>query len=413
MLQPPGPTAGTRPQSAPLPWTVPGELDAWSTVLALVKGRPGRLAAQAAVLAAVVGASVVYSTLDKTVTLTVDGNASEVHAFAKTVGDLLDKQGIEVGPKDIVAPAPSSSLGEGDTVVVRYARPLTLTVNGEKRTYWTTETSVDGALSALGVRADGAQLSASRSSRIDRAGLDMWLSTPKKITLIADGKKRTVTSVAPTVSALLAEQKLTVKPLDKLSTVPTAALHEGSVVRLTRIVKKRVKKIETLRYSVTKKKSSSLYKGTTKVVTEGENGKRSAVWDLTVADGKVIKRTLVKTSVTDKPVAKVVQVGTKSKPKSSSGGSSGGSGGGGGTSTSDGLNWAALAQCESGGNPKAVNSSGPYYGLYQFSLSTWRAQGGSGLPSEASAAEQTKRAQILYSKTGDSSWPACGPKLHT
>jgi resuscitation-promoting factor RpfB len=411
MLQPPGQTAGIRPQNAPLPWTVPGELDAWSTVLALVKGRPGRLAAQAAVLAAVVGASVLYSTLDKTVTLTVDGNASEVHAFSKTVGDLLDKQGIKVGPKDIVAPAPSSSLGEGDTVVVRYARPLTLTVDGEKRTYWTTETSVDGALSALGVRADGAQLSASRSKRIDRAGLDMWLSTPKQITLIADGKKRTVTSVAPTVSALLTEQKLTVKPLDKLSTVPTAALRQGSVIKLTRIVKKRVKKTETVAYSVTKKNSSSLYKGTTKVVTKGQNGKRSAVWDLTVADGKVIKRTLVKSSVTDKPVAKVVQVGTKKKPKSSGGGSSDSSGGG--TASNDGLNWAALAKCESGGNPKAVNQSGPYYGLYQFSLSTWRAQGGSGLPTDASAGEQTKRAQILYGKTGDSSWPACGPKLHT
>jgi uncharacterized protein YabE (DUF348 family) len=384
-------------------------------VLALVKGRPGRLAAQAAVLAAVVGASVLYSTLDKTVTLTVDGNASEVHAFAKTVDDLLDKQGIKVGPKDIVAPPPSSSLGEGDTVVVRYARPLTLTVDGEKRTYWTTETSVDGALSALGVRAEGAQLSASRSQRIDRAGLAMWLSTPKQVTLIADGTTRKVNSVAPTVSALLAEQKLTVGPLDQLSTEPTTALRAGSVVKLTRIEQKRVTKNETVAYAVTKKRSSKLYKGTTKVVAQGKNGKRSAVWDLTVADGKVIKRTLVKTSVTAEPVDKVVQVGTKSKPKSSSSGSSssGGSSSGGGTSTSDGLNWAALAECESGGNPKAVNKSGPYYGLYQFSLSTWRAQGGSGLPTEASAAEQTKRAQILYSKSGDSPWPVCGAKLHT
>ena len=29
------------------------------------------------------------------------------------------------------------------------------------------------------------------------------------------------------------------------------------------------------------------------------------------------------------------------------------------------LNWAALARCESGGNPRAVNPAG-YYGLYQF-----------------------------------------------
>jgi len=376
-------------------------------VLALVKSRPGRLAAQAAVLGVVIGASVLYATLDKTVTLSVDGKTSEVHAFSKTVGALLDHEGIKVGPKDIVAPGQSSSLGEGETVVVRYARPLTVTVDGEKRTYWTTELSVDRALNALGIRAEGAQLSASRSQRIDRAGLAMWLSTPKQVTIIADGKKREVTSVAPTVSALLTEQNLVVHPLDKLSTVPTAVLHEGSVVKLTRIENKRVKKTEAIAYSVVKKKNSKLYKGTTKVVTQGHAGKRTAVYDLMLADGKVTKRTLVTTSVKNKPVAKVVEVGTKSKPAASSSGGSGG-----GTPSGGGLNWAALAKCESGGNPKAVNPAG-YYGLYQFSLATWHAQGGSGNPINASSGEQTKRAQILYGKTGASSWPSCGPKLFT
>lgn len=384
---------------------MPGEFEAGSIVLAFVKSRPGRLAAQAAVLSAVVGASVLYATLDKTVTLSVDGKTSEVHAFSKTVGDLLDKQGLTVGPKDIVAPSTSSSLGEGDTIVIRYARPLTLTVDGTKKVYWTTETSVDRALSALGVRADGATLSASRSQRIDRAGLAMWLTTPKQVTVIADGKKRKVTTVAPTVAALLTEQKLTVEPLDKLSTVPTAALREGSVIKLTRIAKKRVTKIQKVSFSVTKKNSSKLLVGTTKVLTKGQAGKRAAVYDITYTDGKVTKRTLVSTTMKDKPVTQVVQVGTKPKP--SSGGSSGG-----GTPTDDGLNWAALAECESGGNPKAVNPAG-YYGLYQFSLSTWRAQGGTGNPTDASSAEQTKRAQILYGKTGASSWPSCGPKLFT
>jgi uncharacterized protein YabE (DUF348 family) len=373
-------------------------------VLALVKGRPGRLAAQAAVLGVVVGASVIYATLDKTVTLSIDGKTSQVHAFSKTVGDLLDSQDIKVSSKDIVAPAVSSSLGEGDTVVVRYARPLTLTVDGDKRTYWTTELSVDRALSALGVRADGASLSASRSQRIDRAGLAMWLSTPKQVTVIAGGKKRTVTTVAPTVAALLTEQKLVVNPLDKLSTVPTAMLHEGSVVKLTRIEKKRVKKTETVAFAVTKKSSSKLYKGETKVLTKGQTGKRSAIYDLVLSDGKVTKRTLVSSSIKDKPVTQVVQVGTKAKPAAPSSG--------GGTPSGGGLNWAALAKCESGGNPRAVNPAG-YYGLYQFSLSTWAAQGGSGNPTDASASEQTKRAQILYGKTGASSWPSCGPKLFT
>jgi len=35
-----------------------------------------------------------------------------------------------------------------------------------------------------------------------------------------------------------------------------------------------------------------------------------------------------------------------------------------------------IAECESGLNPHAYNPAGPYYGLYQFLMSTFRANGG-------------------------------------
>ena len=76
----------------------------------------------------------------------------------------------------------------------------------------------------------------------------------------------------------------------------------------------------------------------------------------------------------------------------------------------DSLNWSALARCESGGNPRAVNSAG-YYGLYQFSVGTWRGVGGSGMPHRASAQEQTYRAQLLYKRSGARPWPYCGKLL--
>ena len=79
--------------------------------------------------------------------------------------------------------------------------------------------------------------------------------------------------------------------------------------------------------------------------------------------------------------------------------------------TADGLNWSALAGCESGGNPQAVNTAGPYYGLYQFLESTWRSVGGTGIPTQNSASEQTYRAQILYNRSGAGQWPVCGRLL--
>ena len=40
----------------------------------------------------------------------------------------------------------------------------------------------------------------------------------------------------------------------------------------------------------------------------------------------------------------------------------------------------AIAACESGGDPTAVSADGMYHGKYQFSVATWQAMGGSGLP---------------------------------
>ena len=42
---------------------------------------------------------------------------------------------------------------------------------------------------------------------------------------------------------------------------------------------------------------------------------------------------------------------------------------------------------------------------------TWRSVGGSGLPTSASAGEQTYRAKLLYKQRGRSPWPTCGRLL--
>lgn len=68
-----------------------------------------------------------------------------------------------------------------------------------------------------------------------------------------------------------------------------------------------------------------------------------------------------------------------------------------------------IAQCESGGDPRAVSSNGLYRGKFQFSRSTWKAVGGRGSdPAEASEAHQDRMALRLYRQQGVAPWPACG-----
>jgi len=66
-----------------------------------------------------------------------------------------------------------------------------------------------------------------------------------------------------------------------------------------------------------------------------------------------------------------------------------------------------LAQCESGGNP-ATNTGNGYYGAFQFTLSTWKGVGGTGLPSSHSYSEQKEKAIQLASQSNPGTqWPVC------
>ena len=67
-----------------------------------------------------------------------------------------------------------------------------------------------------------------------------------------------------------------------------------------------------------------------------------------------------------------------------------------------------IAECESGGNPRAVSPGGQYRGKYQFSRATWRTLGGSGDPADAPEWLQDRLALKLYRERGSAPWPNCG-----
>lgn len=219
-----------------------------------------------------------------------------------------------------------------------------------------------------------------------------------------DGKNLTGTSTGRTVKDALAELKVSVDRDDRVKPTLAAPLADGMKIAIQRVSTKTVTATEAISFGTVEKSDSSLYEGDSKTVTAGKPGTRTVTYRITTVDGKTSARKAVKTVVTSQPVAKVVAVGTKSKPAAPATG--------GNKPSADGLNWAALAQCESGGDP-ATNTGNGFYGLYQFDEQTWHSVGGSGLPHEHSAGEQTYRAQILYKQRGDSPWPVCGAKLYS
>ena len=358
---------------------------------------PIALVLQAAVVLAVVAGTTAFVTFDKTVQLSVDGRQTTVRSFARTVGDVLDSRGISVGEHDLVVPSPSTPLADRSRIVVRFGRPLDLTVDGRETRVWTTAQSVDEAMALMGLRTDRAYVSASRYEPIGRSGLSLAVRLPHEVTFLADGRRVEVTTTAPTVGDALAAAHLSLRKQDTVDADLGSYPQDGQVISLTRIDGRNVTQQLPIAFSIVRQDSADMFKGDTTIEKAGSVGVRVRTWAYRYVNGKLAGRTLISDRVTAQPVTQVMLVGTKARPSHSP--------------TADGLNWAALAKCESGGNPKAYNPAGPYYGLYQFSASTWHSVGGAGIPTDASSSEQTYRAQILYNRSGAGQWPVCGHNL--
>lgn len=72
-----------------------------------------------------------------------------------------------------------------------------------------------------------------------------------------------------------------------------------------------------------------------------------------------------------------------------------------------GVNWDAVATCESGNN-WAINTGNGFHGGLQFTLGTWQSNGGSGMPENAGRDEQIRVAENVLHTQGIGAWPVCG-----
>ena len=372
--------------------------------------RKSIIAVVGATAAAVVvaGGSVAYATKSKHVTVSVDGHQQKVHTFGSTVGDALQAQGITVGEHDVVAPAIDSALDENQEISVQFGRRLVVNADGTKKVFWTTEDSVDEALSALGLRYDNATLSTSRSAEIGRDGLALTVRTAKQITMVRVGKAHSIKTMATTVADAVKGANITIDGDDIVRPSLGTPVKAGLRITVIKVSRKNVVETSDIPFTTKKTESDSLFEGQTKTTTEGKKGKKATGYVVVFHDGKQVAKKAVSTRTLSKPVTEAVTVGTKEKPEPEPSEEPSTPPSSGDTSA-----WDRIAECESGGN-WSINTGNGYYGGLQFSKGTWQNYGGgeyAAYPHQASKAEQIAIAEkVRDAEGGYGAWPVCGKR---
>src|SRR5262249_46782829 len=150
----------------------------------------------------------------------------------------------------------------------------------------------------------------------------------------------------------LAEAGITLDPRDEVDPTLAAVPADDAVIRVVRVDARRLTVRGDVPYRVLRLPDRHLTKGQERVTVRGRAGVKQVTYELLTRDGRHAGKDAVAQKVLRRPVTKVVRYGTKVATFARTG--------------AEGLNWRALARCESGGNPRAVSPYG-YYGLYQFS----------------------------------------------
>ena len=373
---------------------------------------PLRLATGGVLSTLAVG-GVVAVAAQKDLVVDVNGDKVELATFAKDVDGVLQAAGVQVGEEDIVSPAPSESVADGDEISVRTAKPVAVSIDGEQQQLSTTDLTVSDLLNNLqGVNPGAAVKSGEDDVDKDaqlKDGMDLEVVSPK-IIKINDGGKNTYTKIAAkTVGDVLKERGIKLGEDDRVFPAKEEKVTEGMSIKVERIDIQTEDVTEEFDAEPNFVDDPELEAGAEEVREQGEKGKREITRKVVLKNGKKESEEVIKDEVVVGPKPATIARGTKQAEPEPQGGNSGAAA----PAVADGSVWDAIAQCESNGN-WSINTGNGFSGGRQFAPSTWAGLGGTEYAPEAWQAtreQQIAVAQKVQAAQGWGAWPACTAKL--
>lgn len=335
----------------------------------------------------------------KTITLSVDGSPKTVSTMKSRVIDVLHDKGFAVGDHDELSPAADQLVRQSDTIVLRRARPLQVSIDGQQsKQMWTTATTVDEALKQLSM-SDVAPAAASPTSQVPLAGMALPLVSPKQVNINDGGVPSTRRLAAPNVGMLLAAAGAPLEQDDKVEPPASTPVTEGMEIDVTRIRTQTVTARVPLPPSTWRIEDPTMNITRQIVEDPGAPGAQDVTFAVSTVNGVVTERQLLSHDVVTRSRPAVQRIGAKE-----------------GTEVpviSDGETWDALASCESTNN-WGINTGNGFYGGVQFTQSTWEAYGGLRYAPRADLAtreEQIAIAMVTRDRQGWGAWPVCSRRL--
>lgn len=252
-----------------------------------------------------------YVQLEKKVTVVVDGEEQELRTFASSVGELLEGTGIRIGEHDEVTPPLDATVTDDMTIEVLLAKEITLVLNGKSRTLYVTAQTVQDVLAHVNLRsANRAYVRPSRGVEISD-GERIVLREAVEVRIRVDGADRQIITNAPDVGHLLVSLGVILRKHDEVTPALDRRPMNGMTIQVTRVTFTQETVREQIPFGTEERYSDEFLKGVTHVEREGTPGVHEKTFRLRMENRQEAARTLLSEEVLEEPVSRIVVHGTR------------------------------------------------------------------------------------------------------
>jgi hypothetical protein len=134
---------------------------------------------------------------------------------------------------------------------------------------------------------------------------------PVRVTLVADGQTRTLTTDAQTVGELLARSGITLDEDDRVVPPETVFLTDGMTVRVVRVETRTETVQQVLPYGRETVRDATIPVGQTRLLRAGVNGVEELTYVITLEDGVEVERRLARRVTVQEPQNEILLVGAR------------------------------------------------------------------------------------------------------
>ncbi|EOR26544.1 MULTISPECIES: 3D domain-containing protein [Clostridium] len=206
--------------------------------------------------------SATFINMRKTITMKIDDKEETFVTYKGTVEDVLNSKGVEVSPKDKIQPALNSKVSEGDTISIKRAVSIELTVGDKQIEVYTAEDTIEEMLEV-------------EKEELKNQGIEFN------------------------------------EGLDEITPTLNTEITSDLKVNLVKVeVKKELAK-EAIDFDVVVESDSNLDSGLEEIRQDGASGEKEVTYEIVYKNGKEFSKSIKSSKVLAEPVNKIVVQGTR------------------------------------------------------------------------------------------------------